>query len=78
MLPQYRDTAIMVYDWFLHGKICRRIQLMNRWVCLVIYGASRKKFLATPVEIDGYQLAKSNGIRLHAVCSQDGSKITIP
>lgn len=62
MLPQYRDTAIMIYDWFLHGKICRRIQLMNRWVCLVIYGASRKKFLATPVEIDGYQLAKSNGI----------------
>ena len=62
MLPQYRDTAIMVYDWILRGKACRRIQLMNRWVCLVIYGAPRKKFLATPVEIDGYQLAKSNGM----------------
>ncbi len=60
MLPQYRDTTLMIYDWLLRGKDGRRLQLMNRWVSIVIYGASRKQFVTTPVEIDGGDLARSD------------------
>ena len=60
MLPQFRDTTLMVYSWFLRGKDGRRLQLMNRWVSMVIYGASDKQAVATPVEINGRNLAKSD------------------
>ena len=60
MLPQYRDTTLMVYSWFLRGKDGKRLQLMNRWVSMVIYGASRNQVLTTPVEIEGKDLATSD------------------
>ncbi|WP_191378768.1 hypothetical protein [uncultured Flavonifractor sp.] len=60
MLPQYRDTTLMVYGWFLRGGEGRQLQLMNRWVSMVIYGASRKQVVTTPVEIEGKDLAKSD------------------
>ena len=60
MLPQYRDTTLMVYSWFLRGKDGKRLQLMNRWVSMVIYGASRNQVLTTPVEIEGKDLTTSD------------------
>ena len=60
MLPQYRDTTLMVYSWFLRGKEGKRLQQMNRWVGMVIYGPSLRQVLTTPVEIEGEDLAYSN------------------
>ena len=40
MLPQYRDTALMLYGWILRGKNCRRFQSINRWVSLVLYDSA--------------------------------------
>ena len=60
MLPQYRDTTLMVYGWFLRGRDGKRLQMMNRWISMVIYGATRKQVVSTPVEIDGKDLAKSD------------------
>ena len=60
MLPQYRDTTLMVYGWFLRGKENRRLQQMNRWVSMVIYGPSLRQVLTTPVEIEGKKLADFN------------------
>ena len=60
MLPQYRDTTLMVYSWFLRGKEGKRLQQMNRWISMVIYGASRNQVLTSPVEIEGKDLATSD------------------
>ena len=65
MLPQYRDTTLMVYGWFLRGNDSKILQLMNKWVSIVIYGASNKRasnksVVITPVEIKGKDLAKSD------------------
>lgn len=60
MLPQYRDATLMIYGWFLRGRDGRRLQLMNRWISMVVYGVSRKQVVTTPVEIDGKELVKAN------------------
>ena len=60
MLPQYRDTTLMVYGWFLRGKEGRRLQQMNQWVSMVIYGPSLRQVLTTPIEIVGKKLADFN------------------
>lgn len=68
MLPQYRDTAVMIYDWFLRGRDRKRLFAINRWVSLVIYGTSRKMTPTTPVRINGSSLANSS-------CSWDEDQV---
>lgn len=60
MLPQFRDTALMLYGWMLRGKEGRRFQSINRWVSLVLYGFSPRKAISPPIEISGNALSRSD------------------
>ena len=60
MLPQYRDTALMLYGWMLRGKESRRFQSINRWVSLVLYGFPPRKAISPPIEISGNALSRSD------------------
>ena len=60
MLPQYRDTVLMLYGWMLRGKESRRFQSINRWVSLVLYDFSSRKAISSPIEIRGNELSRSD------------------
>ena len=60
MLPQYRDTALMLYGWMLRGKESRRFQSINRWVSLVLYDFSSRKTISSPIVIKGNELSSSD------------------
>ena len=60
MLPQYRDTALMLYGWILRGKDRRRFQSINRWVSLVLYDFSPSKAITAPIELKGAALSSSS------------------
>jgi len=61
VMPQYRDTTMLVHCRFFLGSEIAELQRLNPWVSLVLYDAPSMKFLSSPVRIDGRVLAASSG-----------------
>lgn len=61
LLPQYRDTTLLIHCRFFPAAEINELQRRNRWVSLVLFDASAKKLLASPVKVDGAVFAKSDG-----------------
>ena len=53
VIPQYRDTTMLVHCRFFPGTEIAELQRLNPWVSLVLYDAPYKKLLTSPVRING-------------------------
>lgn len=68
MIPQTRDTVLLVNSRFFSSSSLLDLQCRNRWVSLVFFDMPKKKALTTPIEIDGAALN-------HSDCNWDESCI---
>lgn len=60
LMPQFRDTTLLIHCRFFPGSEIAELQRKNIWTGLVLYDAPAKKLLSTPVRISGSILALSN------------------
>lgn len=60
MIPQYRDTTLLVNSRFFSSSALLELQSRNRWVSMVFYDMPKRKALITPIEINGSVLNHSD------------------
>lgn len=60
VMPQYRDTTVLVHCRFFSGSEIAELQRRNIWTSWILYAVPEKKLLSTPVRINGKVLASSN------------------